>query len=105
MKLFCKKCKYERENLGEYEDYECPICNSILNENKEEFFNNFENETIGLDEAIHSYAINSFIKDIKKIGKERVWKVIEGLNPAIVRLRYRKIYFLALEEIKKEGVK
>lgn len=105
MKLFCKKCKYERENLGEYEDYQCPICNAILNEDKEEFFDSFENETIGLDEVIHSYAINSFIRDIQKMGKEQVWKVIEGLMPAKVRLRYRKLYFEALEKIKKEGVK
>jgi len=36
------------------------------------------------------------------MGKERVWKVIEHLTPAKVRMRYRKFYFLALEELKKE---
>ena len=106
MKVKCKKCEYEREHLGEYEDYECPICNSILNEDKKASLTDTdlyspENKTVGLDEVIRLHIIASFKRDIEKIGEERVWKVIEGLVPAKVRMRYRKFYFLAIEELKK----
>lgn len=114
MIIFCKQCNYNREHIGEYEDYECPICGGILNENKKDFFGKFtsqigggnypliENETIGIDEVIRGEIIASFKRDIEKVGKEKVWKIIEGLMPAITRLKYRKFYFLALEELKKE---
>jgi len=102
MKVKCKKCQYEREHLGKYEDYQCPICNSTLNEAKEASLKtNLENETVGLDEVIRLHIIASFKGDIQRMGKERVWKVIEHLTPAKVRIRYRKFYFLALGELKK----
>jgi len=104
MKLKCIKCQYEREHLGEYEDYKCPICSSILNEDKEENLTDtpLENETVGLDEVIRTSIITSFKNDIQRMGKEKVWNVIEHLVPAKVRIRYRKFYFLALEELKEE---
>lgn len=107
MLIFCKQCNYNREHIGEYEDYACPICNGIMNQNKEEFFDDFQkkdidNETTGIDEVIRGEIIASFKRDIEKVGKEKVWKIIEGLMPATTRLKYRKFYFLALEELKKE---
>lgn len=78
-----------------------------MNQEKDKFFDSFkepeiENETIGIDEVVKTHAINSFKRDIKQIGKERAYKVIEGLSNARTRASYRKFYFLALEEIKKE---
>ena len=107
MKLFCKQCGYNREKSAEYEYYECPICFSIMNEDKKEFFNTFdkpeiENETIGLDEVIKTLAINSFVRDIKHMGKDRAFKTIEGLSNPLTRANNRKFYFLALEEIERE---
>ena len=107
MKLFCKQCKYSREKSTVYEDYECPICFSPMNEDKEEFFKTFkkpaiENETIGMDEVIHLHIVSSFKRDIKQMGKERAYKVIEGLSNALTRASYRKFYFIALEEIERE---
>ena len=110
MKVKCKNCQYEREHLGEDEDYQCPICGSILNEDKEVSLtdndlckgHSLENETISLDEVIRLHIIASFKRDIEKIGKERVWKVIEHLVPAKVRIRYRKFYFLALKELEEK---
>lgn len=107
MLIFCKQCNYSREHMGEYEDYECPLCGNIMNKDKEEFFDSFkepdiENETIGMDEVIKIHIISSFKRDIQEIGKERTWQIIEGLSNARTRIRYRKFYFLALEELKKE---
>ena len=107
MKLFCKQCGWNREKSTVYEDYECPICFSIMNENKEEFFNSFkepviENETVSIDEIIRLHIIDSFKRDIKKIGKDKTWNIIEGLSNARMRISYRRFYYLALEEIEKE---
>ena len=106
-KLTCKNCGYSREHLSEYEDYICPICNNKLQEEghlKDSLVYNseFQNETISLDEVIKLHALQSFIRDIKKMGKERVWNTIEHLHPAKVRARYRYFYFLALKELEKD---
>ena len=74
IKVKCKNCGYERKHLGEYEDYKCPICSSILNEDKEAD-TPLENETVGLDEVIRTSIITSFKNDIQRMGKEKVWNI------------------------------
>lgn len=110
MKLTCKQCGYNRNKLSQYEDYECCICGGSMNEDKKpDIYDSFqyqkeniENETIGINEVVKTHAINSFVRDIKQIGKERAYKVIEGLSNARTRASYRRYYFLALEGIEKE---
>lgn len=110
MKLTCKQCGYNRNKLEQYEDYECPICFSKMNENKDtDIFDSFQyqkenivNETVGMDEVLKIHIIESFKRDIKKKGENEIFRNIESINNAKTRASYRKLYFLALEEIKKE---
>ena len=107
MKLICKNCGYIRDKWNDFEDYICVICQGMMNEDKKEFFDSFhkkdiENETIGIDEVIRIHIIDSFKRDIKKSGKAKIWNIIERLSNAKTRASYRRFYFLALEEMKKE---
>ncbi len=101
MIIKCKKCGYEREKLKNgYEDYKCPICFSTMNEKKELFFNNFENETVGMAEQLENQKINTMINDIKQFGKEYVWNIIETYYPdPKIRLEYRNRYKKALKSM------
>lgn len=108
MKLICKQCGYSREELDQYENFGCCLCGAMMNQEKEEFFNSFkapkiENETIGINEVVKTLAINSFKRDIKQIGAIKVWKVLEGFSSAATRANYRKFYYMAMDELKREG--
>lgn len=80
MKVKCKKCEYEREHLGDNEDYECPLCNGLLNEIKEEFFNSTKN-------------IILMSLDIDRFGADKTWKVIESVGNPLDRIKYRHTFF------------
>ena len=100
MKIRCKNCGYERESLKNYEDYKCSLCHSMMNEVKEEFFDSFKKST--LDIVVRDNIIASLKISIVKLGRNKVWNIIEAFKKPIMRLRYRKFYYKAMIELEKE---
>jgi len=94
MKVKCKNCGYEREHLGENEDFECPLCSGDMLENR-----SFLKEQI-VEEALEAREIEALLHDIDIFGKKEVWRLIEvNIKDPIARLQYRQIYFKALKMI------
>jgi len=77
-KYKCINCGYEKSS--ENEDFTCPICNGLLN------------EQIGLQEALDAYFEASIKRDIDSLGNDRVFEIIEGFSRPETRLAYRRIF-------------
>lgn len=94
--LVCK-CGYIRKHLGDYEDYECPICNKILSESL--------NKTYTLEEIIEKDLINSMKRQLTEIGNDKLWYMIEQIfyQPK-TRLAYRKYFLKAGGQVPKREV-
>lgn len=103
--LICKYCRFHRKPDPFLEDI-CPVCGNELiavslppdNIVKDDI----QNETVGINEVIDRNIIAIFKEEIQDIGKEKSWKTIESLSNAETRLRYRKYFLLALEELKEK---
>ena len=99
MKLICRNCGYSREKWKEYEDYECMVCHQLMNEDKEEFFDSFGGDTVGMDKVIEDKKLQSIRNDIEVLGKGVTLKNIEFISNCGRRLEYRKLYYKVLEEM------
>ena len=107
MILKCGKCGYTKTIKEEelMENTECPLCagammfeesaNYIEEQKKEEI----HNETTGMTEQIDNMLISSMIRDIEKVGEEKVWWEINH-SEIDLRLLLIPIYIEAKQRIK-----
>ena len=109
MKLKCCKCGFLKDVMESeiMENTECPLCagammfeesaDYIADQEKEEI----KNETEGMNEQIDNMLISSMIRDIERVGEEKVWWEINH-SEMDLRLLLVPIYIEAKRRIREE---
>jgi len=91
-RLVCSNCHYAKEVA--YEDLfdrDCPICQG-------ELAYDMATETLKTetkDDFVDKIIITQMEKEIKALGNQKCYEVIERLAEARTRVRYRKYFLLA----------
>jgi len=89
IRLKCEKCNYEIEILETEIEYntECNLCNGKMIY----FENTVETDNIAMDKMI----IYQLENDIRYLGNNRAFEIIEEIQRPEIRIRYRKYFLLA----------
>jgi len=87
----CEHCGWQKESDGHYE--QCPICgsNKLITEvdTEDEAIVNY------LSEALDNEIIAKMKENIKELGNDKTWEVVESWHNPMTRLNMRQYFFQA----------
>ena len=105
--FICPKCFYTREELGTLEELNdmiiCPLCDSPMELKGEEFKYTktlkddleelFREELI--DKAMQLDEVEQMKHNIKELGNNRCWEIVEEFDNPKTRIVFRQLFFQA----------
>lgn len=93
--------EYKEEEFDETEiclENNCEGCPNLESCDADKEF--FENETVKEDNFFNQIVKDSLKQSIEMLGKKRVWFDLEGIENAVMRTKYRQLYFEIINKTK-----
>jgi len=99
----CLKCGWEKDTIEDL-DLECPLCKSDLQiEISDENIDN--NVATNLENALDVGLVISMETNIKELGHNKCWEIIEDISNPLTRIEYRKLFISAGGEVPEKEIK
>lgn len=90
-KLLCSSCHYIKEvSYEDLFDRECPLCGKEM-----KYDINTATQEVKTEDFVDDVIVSTMEKELKALGNQKCYEIIEHLAEARTRARYRKYFLLA----------
>lgn len=98
----CKKCGWTKPLIvnEEFDLQHCILCGDLMYQEKQDRLD--EPKVMTYDELIDYVLLDNAMNDIKALGKEKCWDILNKITPLETRISYLEFYLEAFNRVKQQ---